>query len=269
MQNIGETIYTLRTQKNLSQEGLADLLDVSRQSISKWETNASTPELDKLVRLSEVFGITLDALVGRESALTNAAQPAIPPTSRGGHNIPVANLVAAFAFLALCFFFLIFDSYTFLITVALIVMSLICLLTKKRTVFYCIGMAALIVEYGIWELLTLADLPAFTLISRVGYCILFVPLTLGFFKDARFFVGVRQWLYTALFWLGHFALYGSRMLLSYLNVQDVTPFYFISKGFTRYFEQLLFLGISASFIAAVAYTVCCARNALLQRTVNR
>lgn len=269
MNNIGEIIYTLRTQKNLSQEGLADLLEVSRQSISKWETNASTPELDKLIRLSEVFGISLDELIGRESPLVKTAQPIVASASNGGHNIPVTNLVAAFAFLALCFFFLIFDSYTFLITVALIIMSLICLLTQKHTAFYCIGMAALIVEYGVWELLTLADLPSFTWISRAAYCVLFIPLTLCFFKNARFFVGVRQWAYMGLFWLVHLALCGSGILLSYLNVTGETPLFFISKTFTHYSEQLLFLTVSASFIAAVTYTVCCVRNALLERKATQ
>lgn len=65
--SLGERICKLRSEKNLSQGDLADALEVSRQSISKWETNGSVPELDKLVKLSEVFGITLDELVtGKE-----------------------------------------------------------------------------------------------------------------------------------------------------------------------------------------------------------
>lgn len=61
--NLGERIYRLRTQNNLSQGDLADALDVSRQSISKWETGGSVPELDKLIKLSQLFGVTLDELV--------------------------------------------------------------------------------------------------------------------------------------------------------------------------------------------------------------
>lgn len=63
---LGENIVRLRTNKNWSQGDLADALDVSRQSVSKWETDASIPELDKLVKLSELFGITLDELVNGE-----------------------------------------------------------------------------------------------------------------------------------------------------------------------------------------------------------
>lgn len=64
---LGERIYKLRTEKEMSQGDLADALEVSRQSISKWETNGSVPELDKLVKLSEVFGVSLDELItGKE-----------------------------------------------------------------------------------------------------------------------------------------------------------------------------------------------------------
>ena len=59
---LGENIVRLRTQKNWSQGDLADALDISRQSVSKWETDASIPELDKLLKLSELFGVTLDEL---------------------------------------------------------------------------------------------------------------------------------------------------------------------------------------------------------------
>lgn len=72
--NLGERIHTLRTQKNLSQGDLADALEVSRQSISKWETGASVPELDKLVKLSQLFGVTLDELI-----LDKVPEQTLPP----------------------------------------------------------------------------------------------------------------------------------------------------------------------------------------------
>lgn len=64
--NLGETIYKLRTEKQLSQGELAEMLEVSRQSISKWENNSAVPELDKLIRLSEIFDVSLDELVKDE-----------------------------------------------------------------------------------------------------------------------------------------------------------------------------------------------------------
>ena len=68
-----EQIFTLRTARGMSQGDLADALEVSRQSVSKWETGAAVPELDKLLRMSELFGVSLDELVKGESAPLHTA----------------------------------------------------------------------------------------------------------------------------------------------------------------------------------------------------
>lgn len=60
---LAEQIYHMRTKHNLSQSELADTLGVSRQSVSKWETGASVPDLDKIMSMSEIFGVSLDELV--------------------------------------------------------------------------------------------------------------------------------------------------------------------------------------------------------------
>ena len=52
---IGEKIYELRKQKGLSQEELAEKLNVSRQSVSLWETNQTVPQIDYLMELSKIF----------------------------------------------------------------------------------------------------------------------------------------------------------------------------------------------------------------------
>lgn len=63
---LGKRIYDLRTAKNLSQGDLAEALDVSRQSVSKWETDTSVPDLDKLVKLCDLFEVSMDELVRGE-----------------------------------------------------------------------------------------------------------------------------------------------------------------------------------------------------------
>lgn len=67
MNNLGERLYELRTKHEMSQGDLAEKLDVSRQTISKWENNISIPELDKIISLSNVFGVSVDYLVKGES----------------------------------------------------------------------------------------------------------------------------------------------------------------------------------------------------------
>ena len=73
--NIGNRIYELRSERRMSQEELAEKLDVSRQSVSKWETALAVPELDKLMKLCDLFGVTMDQLVGRTQIAKDAVNP--------------------------------------------------------------------------------------------------------------------------------------------------------------------------------------------------
>ena len=69
---IADRIQTLRKSKGMSQEELADAAGVSRQAVSKWESEQSTPDLDKVVILSEIFDVTTDYLLkGIEPVETN------------------------------------------------------------------------------------------------------------------------------------------------------------------------------------------------------
>ncbi len=60
---IGEKITNLRVAANISQEQLAEKMDVSRQSVSKWEMGQALPQIDKVLQLCELFGITTDELL--------------------------------------------------------------------------------------------------------------------------------------------------------------------------------------------------------------
>lgn len=61
--NLSEKIIDERKKKGWSQEELADKLDVSRQSVSKWEGGLSTPEVEKIVKMAELFGVSTDYLL--------------------------------------------------------------------------------------------------------------------------------------------------------------------------------------------------------------
>ncbi|MBO5178576.1 MAG: helix-turn-helix transcriptional regulator [Lachnospiraceae bacterium] len=66
---LSDKIIELRKSKDMTQEALADLCNVSRQSISKWEADIALPELEKLLILSETFGVSVDVLVKDELEL--------------------------------------------------------------------------------------------------------------------------------------------------------------------------------------------------------
>ena len=60
---LGKKIYTLRSAAQISQEALAERLDVSRQSVSKWEIDQAVPQIDKVLLLSELFSVSCDSLL--------------------------------------------------------------------------------------------------------------------------------------------------------------------------------------------------------------
>lgn len=60
---IGDSIRKLRRSAKLTQEKFAEILEVSQQSVQKWESGSAVPEIDKLVKISEYFDLTLDSLV--------------------------------------------------------------------------------------------------------------------------------------------------------------------------------------------------------------
>ena len=70
-----EKLVMLRKQHNLSQEQVAEKLGVARQTISKWELGETTPEMDKLILISEIYNITLDELVKEENEVKVVNDP--------------------------------------------------------------------------------------------------------------------------------------------------------------------------------------------------
>ena len=71
---IGQKLFELRRKKNLSQEEVANLLNVSRQTISKWETDQSTPDFDKIAPLCELYQITTDELLTDKKVIKENAK---------------------------------------------------------------------------------------------------------------------------------------------------------------------------------------------------
>ena len=91
---LADKIIDLRKKSGWSQEELAEKLDVSRQSISKWEGAQSVPDMARIIRLSEVFGVSTDYLLKDE--LEPAAPAALPDT---GSPVRTVGMEEAVAFL--------------------------------------------------------------------------------------------------------------------------------------------------------------------------
>lgn len=153
---LGERIYALRAARGLSQADLADALEVSRQSISKWETGASVPELDKLLKLSELFGVTLDELVTGKAPEAPAAEPAqasdVPEAPKRSHGQTVAGIIL------LCFAGLVWLLLTALggffegliLASPFLICGFICLLVRQKPGLWCAWTVCILVDLYLW-----------------------------------------------------------------------------------------------------------------------
>ena len=83
--NLAERILTLRKARNMSQEELAEQVGVSRQAVGKWESGQSQPDLDKVIALSEFFGVSCDYLLKGDPQAQTEAGPSgeteLPPNT--------------------------------------------------------------------------------------------------------------------------------------------------------------------------------------------
>jgi len=147
---LGEKIYELRTQHNLSQGDLANELNVSRQSISKWENGNSTPDLEKIIKLAEIFNVSLNELIKDEEKETTVATmpeetPIIQTNNREkkiGKGLIIAGVISIFVFLLLGL-----GITGFFIAIPLFACSIIYYKAKSNHFFYCL-----------WAIIPLADL---------------------------------------------------------------------------------------------------------------
>ncbi len=78
---LGEKIIKLRQSKGYSQEELGEKLGVSRQAVSKWETGQTTPDVDKVVLMSKLFGVSTDYLL-KDEAVQKVNEPANSVTAK-------------------------------------------------------------------------------------------------------------------------------------------------------------------------------------------
>ncbi len=150
---LGERILRLRTGRNLSQEDLADALGVSRQSVSKWENGVSVPELDKLVQMGELFGVSLDELIKGEAARPPEAPEAaraVPDgggrTSGGTRKIIGVLLLCFGARTALLLFCLGGGLFALLVASPFLACGAICLTFRRRVGLWCAWAVWLCVE---------------------------------------------------------------------------------------------------------------------------
>lgn len=124
--DFSEKLLTLRKSKDLTQEQLAEQLNVSRQSISKWESGQALPELDKIIALSDIFNVTTDYLLKpseidelsvKTEMLAQQQQQMLARENRRTHimRCMLYSIAVYLIFLAVCFI----EHYVFFFDIAI------------------------------------------------------------------------------------------------------------------------------------------------------
>lgn len=285
MEKLGQRIYKYRTARGLSQLELSELLDVSRQSISKWETDVAVPELTKLVKMAEIFEISLDVLVlGKESEIKEEVVEKIlnnePPYVAPIAEVRERNrLKTGFGFMflgvgILLSFLILLLAGDFLATLILFVpfgvSAFFCLRQFRHAALWCLeGWYCWIAAYfyyatGVhWN----AWLPRLFRISELGFDVQTL-LSLGFFLILAFFICVTVFVhrkenfeYSKKKSIVLTAITALAIPVKHLALWLLNAFWFnvIGKGDTEYYTRVIAMNYRAliptlEFLVDLAFT---------------
>ena len=179
---LAENIYKYRTSRNWSQTDLANELEVSRQSVSKWENNSAVPDLERLIKMSIIFDITIDDLVFGTTVKVKAKENDIASI-----NFPPTRIMSGLALLifGMIFFLLsIFwgnnlyfgEEFGELLSITLVILSLSLIATDN---FAILGICAVIyfaytfISFGFVHVTSMTSY-IFTFISSVIILVWFI-----------------------------------------------------------------------------------------------
>lgn len=203
--SIGTNLYELRTAKGLSQGDVAERLGVSRQSVSKWETDTAVPDLDKLMGLCDLFGVSLDRLAGRAEP-SPPATPAPQPAEQTPSSQKAVGciLFAAALLLGLCTAWFGEDERDYVVflplAAVLLVCGLLCLGAGRRAWYWCVWAVLVLpaVMGPLW--VGMPTVTPFLVITAITAAVLlWVARTV--FQDVRVAVSRRNSVLLALGWL--------------------------------------------------------------------
>ncbi len=183
--DLGEKIYKLRTENNLSQGDLAEKLDVSRQSVSKWENNTAVPDLDKLIKLCDIFEISLDELTGREipKQKPNGIIEEIKGIKESLTKIQLIGCILLGAGIICALL-----PYGALFTPSLIICSIICLTVKKKPWYWC----AWVVFLPLLFIMDWAFIQEISIVIEIAFVVVMAIATYKAFKDTEKIISKKK-----------------------------------------------------------------------------
>lgn len=258
--SIGTKIYELRTAKNLSQGELADRLDVSRQSVSKWETNMAVPDLDKLMKLCNVFEITLDELTGREETKPQPSSTNKPDKKTTSSAQKVIGYILFTLSLLFGLFIILFGTnegdFIILppIAITMLVCGLLCLFAGSKAFYWCIWTALAPITVLTPHLVGFPVLSTLTvIIVIVSVIMLFVANAV--FKNVVIKTEKKKSILLILGWILPIALYVLHICLLMIDMHSPP-----NVAYNEIFSTILNFVCYALIAGLETYTVCYIRS---------
>lgn len=254
--NIGNKIYELRSAKNLSQGDLAELLEVSRQSVSKWETDNAVPELDKLIKMCEIFGVTLDELAGRSTSQAPKNEPCEQNESRSFTPQKfIGCVLIAVSFIAMVLTLLLAEGkdelyVLFSLIAPPLVCGVICLCVKKHIAYWCAWSAfAPVCVLGPH----MVGLPIFTamIFLKAAICVFMAYIASKQFSASEVTIKKTSRLFIIIMWIVFLAADAAVILFSPSAGGFLAPFFFVISNYATYCALALLVTYTVCYLKAV------------------
>ncbi len=256
----GEKLSKLRKENNYTQEQLADILNVSRQSVSKWESNMAYPETDKLICLARLFECSTDYLLKDECSNKNGRNDkGVDSTVKADYPTKqkiIGYILLAVSLIAGILIFLLAKSVEQLYVLAPVILSilacsLICLFVEYKAGYWCVW-----VTFAPISLLS-PFLVGFSLLNGLKIFLLCFYIIMFFvakklFADKEISTSSKKSRFVIVFWV---ALIGLR-IFSYLSA--TTTVITSAVGLLPYSLLNLIMHIGVALL--MTYTVCYVKN---------
>lgn len=252
----GEKLSKLRKESNYTQEQVADILNVSRQSVSKWESNTAYPETDKLICLARLFECSTDYLLKDECANKSGAAVAPHKTSIFTTQKIIGYILLTVSLVAAILVALLSESEEELFILlpmlsAVLVCSLICLFVERKAGYWCAWAVFAPVTLLTPFIIGLSLLNGFNFTLLCFYVIMFF-VSKKLFGNKEISTNRKKSRFVIVCWV---ALIGLRVF-SYISA--TTSVISSAIGILPYSVLNLFMYIGMALL--MTYTVCYAAN---------
>lgn len=260
---IGEKISKLRKENNYTQEQLADILNVSRQSVSKWESNTAYPETDKLIVLARLFECSTDYLLKDECTCKNGDfEKSIDEGASVEAEYPSRNqkvigyILLAVSLIAGILIFLLAESEEELyvpipFVISALTCSLICLFVRYKAAYWCVWAIVAPLVLFTPHIVGWSALNGINLVLICFYVTMFF-VARKLFANFEISVSKKKSILVAIGWI---ALIGLR-IFSYISATSTV----INSAIGLFPYMLMNLSVFVGIALLLTYTVCYSSN---------